>query len=392
MSKFLCLDMDAYFASVEIASNPKLKNKPIGIVGSVDRTVVTTASYEARRFGVKTGMPKFMAEKLCPQITFIVGNFKKYAYISEQIHTFLKTITYKTEMYSIDEAFMDISDINISPRDLGYMIKSHIKNHFKITCTVGIGKSKLVAKMATEINKPDGLNIIEDENVYKFMDSFKLDDIWGIGKNLAKRLNGLGIFNTRDIRKLGKDFFINIFGKNGEKIYDMAFGIYKEGVKYEEEPVKSIGHSLTLPADTFDRKILNSYILQLSDMVSFRARKARVAGKTINFHIKYSDLTKFSKMHTINYHTAATHQIYEIAKHISEEIDITKGVRHVGVSLNNLIYSCDTINDIFNKKWENIYSAIDNINQKYGNLTVTFANILNCQRLTSNTLHPWQKL
>jgi glutamate dehydrogenase/leucine dehydrogenase len=97
-------------------------------------------------------------------------------------------------------------------------------------------------------------------------------------------------------------------------------------------------------------------------------------------------------MHTINYHTAATHQIYEIAKHISEEIDITKGVRHVGVSLNNLIYSCDTINDIFNKKWENIYSAIDNINQKYGNLTVTFANILNCQRLTSNTLHPWQKL
>lgn len=124
MSKILCLDMDAYFASVEIASNPNLKNKPIGVIGSTDRTVVTTASYEARKYGVKTGMPKFMAQKLCPHIEFIVGNFKKYSYISSQIHEFLKTITYKVEMYSIDEAFVDISDITIAPQDLGY-ISSH---------------------------------------------------------------------------------------------------------------------------------------------------------------------------------------------------------------------------------------------------------------------------
>ncbi|MBZ4672888.1 MAG: polymerase [Deferribacteraceae bacterium] len=392
MSKILCLDMDAYFASVEIASNPKLKNKPIGIVGSADRTVVTTASYEARKYGVKTGMPKFMAQKLCPHIKFIVGNFKKYLYISTQIHEFLKTITYKVEMYSIDEAFIDISDVAVTPKDLGYLIKSHIKNNFGITCTVGVGKSKLVAKMATEINKPDGLNIINDEDVYAFLDTFSLNDIWGIGKKLTKKLNSLGIYSTKDIRKLNKDFFIKTFGKNGEKIYGMAFGEYPEGVKYEDEPIKSIGHSITLPKDTFDRKLLDSYILQLSDMVSFRARKAHIAGKTITFHLRYSDMTKFSKMHTIGYPTSATHQIYEIAKHISKDIDMTKGVRHVGVSLGNLIYSCGSINDIFSKKWENVYSAIDSINHKYGNLTITFANVLNCQRLSSNTLHPWQKL
>lgn len=392
MSKILCLDMDAYFASVEIASNPNLKNKPIGVIGSADRTVVTTASYEARKYGVKTGMPKFMAQKLCPHIEFIVGNFKKYSYISSQIHEFLKTITYKVEMYSIDEAFMDISDVPIPPKDLGYIIKSHIKEKFGITCTVGIGKSKLLAKMATEINKPDGLNIIRDEDACAFLDTFNLNDIWGIGRKLTKKLNSLGIFNTKDIRKLNKDFFIKTFGKNGEKIYSMAFGEYEEGIKYEEDPVKSIGHSITLPKDTFDRKTLNSYILQLSDMVSFRARKAQVAGKTITFHLRYSDLTKFSKMHTISYFTSATHQIFEVAKYISKDIDLTKGVRHVGISLGNLIYPCGSVNDIFSKKWENVYSAIDRINNKYGNLTITFANVLNCQRLSSNTLHPWQKL
>jgi len=392
MSKILCLDMDAYFASVEVASNPKLKNKPIGVIGSADRTVVTTASYEARKYGVKTGMSKFQAKALCPHIEFVVGNFKKYAYISEEIHKFLKNITYKVEMYSIDEAFLDLSDIDIPPQDLGYFIKSYIKENFKITCTVGIGSSKLIAKMATEINKPDGLNVIKDEDVFSFLDSFSLNEIWGFGKKLTQRLNSLGIFSTKDIRRLKKSFFTDIFGKNGEKIYNIAFGSDLSEVKYEKDPIKSIGHSITLPKDTFKRVILNSYILQLAEMVSFRARNNKVAGRTISFNLRYSDLTGYSKMHTINYPTSATHQIYEIAKYISKNIAIEKGVRHVGIALGSLVYDCGAINDIFDKKWENIYEAVDCINKKYGNFTVTFANVLNCQRLTSNSLHPWQKL
>lgn len=392
MSKILCLDMDAYFASVEMACNPKLKNKPIGIIGSANRTVVTTASYEARKYGVKTGMPKFQAKALCPHIKFIVGNFKKYAYVSEEIHKFLKNITYKVEMYSIDEAFLDITDVDMPPQDIGYFIKSYIKENFDITCTVGIGNSKLVAKMATKINKPNGLNIIKDEDILSFIDSFSLNEIWGFGKRLTHRLNQLGIFSTKDMRKLKKSFFTDIFGKNGEIIYSIAFGSNLSEVKYEKDPVKSIGHSITLPKDTFKRVILNSYILQLSEMVSFRARNIKVAGRTISFHVRYSDLSGYSKMHTINYPTSATHQIYEIAKYISKNIDIKKGVRHVGVSLGNFVYSCEAVNDLFDKKWEYIYEAVDFINKKYGNFTVTFANVLNCQRLASNSLHPWQKL
>lgn len=387
----LCVDMDAFFASLEQASNPALRGKPVAVIGAKERTVVVTCSYEARKYGVKTAMSKYEALKIFPGLILVVGNNQKYIFVSKIISDYLKTITDKVEVYSIDEAFMDISDIKVSPKDLAYMIKSFVKLNFGITCSVGIGSNKLIAKMASGFKKPDGFYFVAPEDNIKFIDKFNIIDLWGIGRKTVKKLENIGIFTPKDIRVRGKNYFTKLFGKHGEKIYLTACGEYIGEVDNEEKPVKSVGHSMTLPENFTDLNICTSYLLQLSEMVSARARKHKVAGKTISLYIRYADLSKFSKRMTINYHTSSHKDIYGIAKYLFEKnVDVEKGIRLIGVSLNNLIHGCSGLQNLENimQGWENIYGAIDEINEKYGNGTVLFGSVLNCKRQGAMTISP----
>ncbi|MGA1846546.1 DNA polymerase IV [Deferribacter abyssi] len=385
----LCIDMDAFFASVEQASNPKLKGKPIAIIGSKERTVVTTASYEARKYGVKTGMTKYKAKKMCPHITFIVGNNPKYIYISKQIHAFLLTITHNVEMYSIDEAFLNASQINMPFKDIAFFIKSHIRKNFGITCSIGIGKNKLIAKMASSVNKPDGYLYISPEKTINFIDQFQLHDIWGIGRKLSKKFANMGIFTTKDLRKFGLTNLIKIFGKNGYKLFAMAHGDYISDINFEEEPIKSIGHSMTLPHDVYSEKEAIPYLLQLCEMVSTRARKNQVSGKTISIYLKDTHMNTFNKRHTLSFFTCATHHIFEIAKLLLREYDLSIGIRLIGISISNLVHNSVHLTTIMesNKK-EKIYNAIDKINSKYGDFSISYAAVLKCKRTGSLTISP----
>jgi len=384
------MDMDAFFASVEQASNPNLRGKPIAIIGARERTVVVTSSYEARALGVKTGMSKFEAQRICPSVELVCTDNRKYTYISSEIAKYLRTITDKVEVYSIDEAFLDIGECSEDPAGIAYMIKSHIKKTFKITCSVGVGPNKLIAKMSSGVHKPDGFYMVEPDEVIDFMDSFELRDIWGIGRRLSEKFRNMAVFSTADLRQLGQERLEEMFGVNGTRLYHMAHGRYAEGVENKEAPVKSIGHSMTIPHDIRNRDDAMSYLLQLSEMVSARARKNGYSGKTLHLTIRDTDMQNTGKRHTFGFFTSATHHIYEIAASIFDEIWEGQPIRLLGISLGSLVPGCVMLSNIMDdfQNWPALYDTIDSINSKYGKESVSFASVLKCKRRGAKTISP----
>lgn len=390
LTLILCMDMDAFFASVEQAANPNLRGKPIAVIGDRERTVVVTCSYEARAMGVRTGMSKYEAMRTCPSLTLVTAGVRKYTHISSEITEFLRGITPDVECYSIDEAFVDISKCEADPMDIAFMIKSHVKRVHNITCSVGIGPNKLVAKMASGINKPDGYCMVEPDEAVGFMDEFELGEIWGIGRRLNTRFRNMGIFNTADLRKLGEERLCDMFGINGTRLYLMSQGKYPDGVESEEQPVKSIGHSMTIPHDIHSREEAAGYVLQLSEMVSARARKNGFSGKTIHVVIRDTEMKSVSKRRTIGFFTAATHHIYEIAMSVFDELWKGEAIRLLGVSIGSLVPGCVMLSNVMDdfKNWPEIYNTIDEINAKYGKQAVSFGSVLKCKRKGAKTISP----
>jgi DNA polymerase-4 len=386
----LCMDMDAFFASVEQASNPSLRGKPIAIVGAKERTVVVTASYEARKYGIKAGMSKYEALKACPFLTIVTGRNRKYTYVSSEITKFLFGITPHVEPYSIDEAFLDLSGTGIKPDDAAYMIKSFVKKNFGITCSVGGGCNKFIAKMASGVKKPDGYLLVEKDKTLEFIDTFQLKDFWGIGRKLSKRFADIGVFTPADLRALGLERLTQMFGVNGAYLYGLACGEYTSPVKTEEDAMKSIGHSLTLPYNIYTRDAAANYMLQLSDMVSARARKHRYSGKNISVTIRHPDMGTFSKSHTIPFFTSATHHIYAEAMQIFDQLWNGEEIRLLGVSLSSLVADCVTLTNIEDgtRNWEGLYSAMDELNAKYGDRALQFGSVLGCSRKGSSVISP----
>jgi DNA polymerase-4 len=382
--------MDAFFASVEQVVNPKLKGKPIAVIGAKERTVVVTCSYEAREWGVKTGMSKYEAMRLCPVLTLVTTQNRVYTHISTQITEFLRKITPKVEVYSIDEAFLDISDIRTDPKSVAFFIKAHVKSKFGVTCSVGLGSNKMLAKMASGVNKPDGVYLVKDGESIPFIDSFKLGEIWGIGKRLSRKFRNMGIFNTSDLRAFGRDRLYEKFGLHGLKLFEIANGRYYEGVKDRKEPVKSIGHSMTLPTDIYTREQAEPYLLQLSEMVSARARQRGFSGKSIHLTIRYHGMETDGKSHTFGFFTSATHHIYNEALVLFDKLWRDEAIRLLGISLGSLAENCVTLSNIFDepKKWSEIYKVIDDINIKHGKQTVTFGSVLKCKRRGAKTISP----
>lgn len=386
----LCMDMDAFFASVEQASNPALRGKPIAVVGAKERTVVVTSSYEARKYGIKAGMSKYEALKACPFLTIVVGRNRKYTYVSSEITKFLLGVTPHVEPYSIDESFLDLSGTGIQAADAAYMIKTFVKKNFGITCSIGAGDNKFIAKMASGVKKPDGYLLVEQDKALEFIDGFRLKDFWGIGRRLTKRFADMGIFTPADLRALGVDRLTEMFGVNGVYLYGLACGKYTSPVKSEEEAMKSIGHSLTLPENIYTREEAAGYLLQLADMVSARARKLRYSGKTITVTIRYPDMGTFSKAHTIPFFTSATHHIYGEAMQIFDRLWSGREIRLLGVCLSSLVADCVTLTNIEDgtKNWEGLYSAMDEVNAKYGSRALQFGAVLGCSRKGSSVISP----
>ncbi len=378
----LHMDMNAFFASVEQRCNPSLRGKPIAVTGSAKRTVVTTASYEARRYGVKTGMNKFEAKRACPQLIFVIGDNRKYMDTSIRILDILKNFSPKVEACSIDEAFVDLTGtapLLGPPETAALRIKDRVRRELGLTCSIGIAPNKLLAKLASDMKKPDGLVIIEEEEVKGLLEGLPVCELWGIGPKLTAQLGSLGIKTCGDLGDAPISVLRGRFGIIGERLKLMGQGIDSSPVipMGEEEEAKSVGHSTTLPADISDKDALRRHILKLSEMVGARARRHGLKGRKVCLTLRYPDFFTFSRQSSLAQPTNDTRAIYDAICAVFDSIRLRSSVRLIGVSISGMVKD-DFQMALFEEggKREKLLEAMDSINRHFGDLTLTWSTLL----------------
>jgi DNA polymerase IV (DinB-like DNA polymerase) len=305
----LHVDMDYFFAQIEERENPQFKGRPVVVgadpKGGKGRGVVSTANYEARKYGIKSGMPISKAYQLCPDAIFLPVNIELYQKVSDEIMEIVKKYSPVYEIVSLDEAYLDISFCKNwkSAENLGKKLKKEIFEKEKLTCTVGIGSNKTIAKMATEKAKPNGLRVVRPEEVEKFLDPLDIDDLPGIGPKTAEKLRAIGVNKIFELKKLSKEKLKEMFGKVGERIWERARGIDEEPVS-PEEVIKSIGRQITFERDTrnprlifgtFEKLIKEIYDELIENNFSFRTITVICRYKGFETHTKSKTLKEPSK-------------------------------------------------------------------------------------------------
>lgn len=375
----MCVDMDAFFASVEQKANPHLRGKPIAVVGSNHRTVITTSSYEARAWGVKTGMNPYEARQICPRLIFVPGNNARYTHTCTEMAKIFRRYTPEVEVYSVDEAFLDVTDSHHlfgGPMAIGWDIKKRIRDTFGINCTVGIGPNILTAKLASDMGKPDGLNWLRPENLRGALENLEVDELWGIGRKTAGKLGELGIRTCGELGRAPASLLRSKFGIHGETLVEMGRGVCRRSVRTEEEEdaVKSVGNSMTLTMDIWDRRDFEAYLLQLSEKVGRRARKHSLMGKRITLTVRYSDFETFTKQATLSGYTNDTHVIYQSVLRILDSFRLKTKVRLLGVSLGSLLEDPGQLPLMEEeRKRRFVLEAMDSVNDRYGEGKLTWA-------------------
>ncbi|MFQ5735831.1 MAG: DNA polymerase IV [Thermodesulfobacteriota bacterium] len=376
------VDMNAFFASVEQRCNPALRGKPIAVVGSAKRTVVTTASYEARAFGVKTGMNRYEAKRACPRLIFVIGNNRKYIDASVRMLDVLKGCSPCVEAYSIDEAFVDLAGccaLFPSLEALGRDVKARIRDEIGITCSVGIAPNKLLAKLASGMEKPDGLVLIGEGEVASLLEELPVGELWGIGPRLTTHLACLGVHTCGQLGRAPASVLRDRFGVIGERLKLMGQGIDPSSVVPigEEAEARSVGHSMTLPADITDRRVVKRYLLKLSEMVGARARTHNLRGRKVALTLRYADFFTFSRHRTLPLHTNDTHAIYRSALAILASVRLRSAIRLLGVSISGLASGGRQM-PLFeqDRRRERLLGAMDEINGHFGRFTLTWASLL----------------
>lgn len=377
------IDMNAFFASVEQQINPALRGKPIVVIGSNERTVVTTSSYEARAYGVKTGMTKYEAKRLCPHIILVAGDTGRYTDTCRRLVEIFRQYTPIVEVYSIDEAFLDITGsipLFDSAKIIAKNIKGDIHKRFgRLTCSIGIAPNKLLAKLGSDMKKPDGLVVIQQEDVSKLLENLPVKELCGIGPQIETHLSAMGIRTCGQLGRASIHVLRNRFGVIGERLKLMAQGIDDSPViPLGQEPnAKSVGHSMTLDRDVSDMETLERHILQLSEMVGRRMRRGGYTGRTVALTLRYSDFTTFTKRTTVGMHTNNSIDIYIFAKEILNTIRLQQPIRLVGVSVSNLTKNISQMPLLISDRNKKAATrAMDEINDRYGDFFITWGTLI----------------
>jgi DNA polymerase-4 len=382
------IDFDSFFASVEQQANPFLRGKPIGVTGSsLTRGVICAASREAKQFGVKTGMPLFKAREVCPHIIPVKGDSSKYSYIQDQTLQIYQKYTDQIEPFSIDETFIDVTStlkFFQSPTKLAELIKSDFCKLFGeyVTCSVGIAFNKLLAKLASDLNKPNGICLVTKNNLSHILHSVKLKDFCGIGPRIEARLNKLGIFTVKDLQEVPIEILYCEFGMVESRfLKDTSFGngdILVSGLNYKHEKPKSIGHQHTLSQNTKDLRVIKKNLHRLCQMATRRMRKYNMKGKTITVTLRNKQKQWFGGRTTLFLPTYNDMEIYEAGCEVLRQMQWNQETRLVGVSISNLM-DADSLNlDLFSdhQKLDKIIKAKDLINDAFGDFTVITADTL----------------
>jgi len=377
------IDMNAFFASVEQSANPELRGKPIAVVGGGGRTVITTSSYEARAKGVKTGMAVWEGKRACPELIIVVGDNRKYTYTSTKINEIFRDYTPEVEAFSIDESWLDVThslSIFGSAENIAYLIKARIKHNFGITCSIGIAPNKLLAKLASDMQKPDGLTIIEPDNVSRILEQMPINVLCGIGKKMQRHLNMMSIYTCGELGRCDEARLTRTFGIVGTRLKEMGQGKDNTAVVPfgKEDDVKSVGHSSTLERDIDDPVEIRRFLLQLSEMVGSRARRYNVSGKTIHLYVRYADFfSSWGKQTTLKRYINLSDDIYRTALGILNSVELEQPVRLLGISLSNLKHQAEQL-PLFEDERKKLFAtqAMDSINDRFGKMSVTYGTLL----------------
>lgn len=379
----LLVDMNSFFASVEQRCNPLLRGKPVLVGGPAkSRSVVSTASYEARPFGVRSGMPMAEALRRCPNAVIVHGDMRKYIDVSRRIFRICSDFTDLLEVYSVDECFMDVTltqDHFGGANAIAREVKRRIREELGLTCSVGIGPNKILAKLAAGLQKPDGLVEIRRESVAALLEDMPVGKLHGVGDQVEAHLRKVGITTAGALGRTPVSFLRREFGIYGEILQAMGRGTYDPPVVpyYESPEVKSVGHSHTMSANTRDWDTLCRNILRLSEMVGRRLRERGLAGRTVALVLRYSDMHTFSRRRTLSEHLDDGYAIYGVATSIlREQIDDKRAVRLVGVSVSNLTKEQRQLNLFVDDRSRKVLQAMDSINDRYGEFTIRRASLL----------------
>jgi DNA polymerase IV len=331
----LHVDLDAFFASVEMIDNPKLKGKPVIVGGTSERGVVATCSYEARKYGVHSAMPVFMARAKCPNGIFLSTRFWRYKEVSNRIFEIFYEITPLVEPLSIDEAFLDITKSGKDPVTLANYLKNRVRKVTGLTISVGISYNKFLAKLASDWNKPNGLKIISEDMIPQILFPLKIEKVYGLGSKSAKRLNDIGIFTVEQLYDLPQELLVDYFGKFGIEIYDRIRGIDTREVTVHRER-KSIGRETTLREDTKDKDLLKKYLLEFAEDIGGMLESKHMRGKTVTLKIKTSSFVNHTKSKTLSEFIWKTEDVYREGCIILEDIDLVEDIRLIGLSISSL--------------------------------------------------------
>ncbi|HAF77361.1 MAG TPA: DNA polymerase IV [Maribacter sp.] len=338
LRKIIHVDMDAFYASVEELDNPDLKGKPLAVGGSEKRGVVSAANYEARKFGVRSAMSGFQARKNCPHLTFVKPRFDRYKEISKQIRAIFFEYTDLVEPLSLDEAYLDVTinkKGNPSATMLATEIRQRILEKTGLNASAGISINKFIAKVASDINKPNGQKTVNPEEVIPFLENLDIRKFYGVGKVTAEKMYKLGIFTGKDLKSKSIEFLADNFGKSGPYYYHVVRGIHNSEVKPHRIP-KSVGAERTFNENLSSEIFMLERLEHIAQELERRLTKSKVAGKTITLKIKYSDFTLNTRSKTMPYFIADKDLILETAKDLLYQEELQNSVRLLGISLSNL--------------------------------------------------------
>ena len=342
MRKIIHIDMDAFYASVEQRDNPELQGKPVAVGGSRERGVVAAASYEARKFGVRSAMPSVIAARKCPNLIFVRPRFESYKVVSQQIREIFAEYTPLIEPLSLDEAYLDVTE-NLkgisSATEIAKEIKIKIKERTQLTASAGISYNKFLAKIASDYNKPDGLFVIKPNQGEKFVEDLDVYRFHGIGKVTAEKMNKMQIFNGLDLRQKDEAFLRKHFGKAGSYYYNIARAVDNRPVN-PDRIRKSVGSENTFETDLETRAELEAGLSPLIEDVWRYCERSHGYGRTINLKVKYADFQQITRSKTTLSPVMDKAFFEKIAFELLSQIQpVEKGVRLLGISLSNLEFA-----------------------------------------------------
>ncbi|WP_309104584.1 DNA polymerase IV [Microbacterium sp.] len=392
-TRILHVDMDAFYAAVEVLDDPTLRGLPL-IIGAPDgRSVVSSASYEARRYGVRAAMPVSQALRLCPTARIVPPHFHRYQEVSRQVMAIFESITPLVEPLSVDEAFLDVQGVRRlwgSPARIAQIIRERVQAEVGMSCSVGVAATKHVAKMASTIAKPDGMLVVAASDTLDFLAPRPVRAMWGVGPKAAEALESRGIRTIRDIRESSAEMLDRAVGPAlGARLAQLARGEDPRHVETERVE-KSVGHEETFDHDIVDREFLRAELLRLADRVAARLRRAQWETGTISIKIRFDDFRTLSRSQTLPEPTAVGQRIGEAAQGLFDQIERRDPIRLVGVRAENLrpagaggIGLWDDDED-----WRRVEGAVDDAVARFGSATITRARHLGRGDGRGSALHP----